>query len=51
MVSHVRAAGVSVLIDHPLELRCVGVAGPYVLWLQVLQLAVDVVSLAHSRKL
>ncbi len=41
---------VSVLICHPFELGRVAVPGADVLRLQVLQLAVDVVSLAHDFK-
>ena len=39
---------VPMLVCHPFELGRVAVAGADVLGLQVLQLAVDVVSLAHD---
>ena len=41
---------VPMLVCHPFELGCVAVAGANVLGLQVLQLAVDVVPLAHDFK-
>jgi len=46
-VSHVGAVGVSVLVHQPLPLAGVGVARSNVLGLEMLQLAVDVISVGH----
>jgi len=49
VVSHVRAARVTMLIYHPFELCRIGVTRSYVLGLQMLQLTVYIVSFAHFR--
>lgn len=46
-MSHVRAIRVSVLVDQPFPFAGVGVSGADVFGLQMLQLAVDVVSVCH----
>lgn len=46
-VSHVRRVRVAVLVHHPLKLVRVSVPRADVLGLQVLQLTVDVVAVAH----
>ena len=48
VMSHVRAAGVTMLVHEPLELCCVGVACTDVLRLQMLQLTVDVITFPHT---
>lgn len=48
-MSHVRAVRVPVLVDQPFPLAGVGVPRADVLGLKMLQLAVDVVSVRHSR--
>lgn len=47
-MSHVRAAGITMLIHEPFELGCVGVACTDVLRLQMLQLTVDVITFPHT---
>lgn len=47
VMAHVRAAGITMLIYEPLELRCVGVSCANILRLQMFQLTMDVVAFAH----
>lgn len=49
-MAHVGAIGVPVLVDEPLPLGGVGVAGPDVLGLQMLQLAVNRVTVRHDAR-
>lgn len=49
-MSHVRAVRVPVLVDQPFPLAGVGVSRADVLGLKMLQLAVDVVPVRHSRR-